>query len=566
MNSKNFVLNSISKTIKLSVLTLMLSILSIQLQAQISRGGKPASFRMEKFADNEKIYSPRTPFSPQKNATIEKQCTAYKFGQILDFNRKLQEPDFGKKIIDSNGNTIWRATITSKNALALGLYFSDFYLPKGAKLFIYSPDKKQVIGSFTDLNNSKTGMFATELIYGDKLVIEYNEPANVAGLGHFTIDEVLHAYRGVSNLKSTSGFGDSGGCEVNVKCSEGTHYEKQINSVVRLLIKEGSSSYWCTGSVINNVENDRTPYILTADHCATDASSSDLNQWIIYFNYQSATCDNPNDEPNSNTMTGATKIAASSNSGTMGSDFYLVLLQQNIPVEYNAYFMGWDRTGDGSTNGVTIHHPQGDIKKISTYTSDLLSATYSSGGYVGSENGSWEVVWSATENGHGVTEGGSSGSPIYSQDGFLIGTLTGGWASCTELTSEDYYGKFDYHWDKNGSTNNTQLKPWLDPNDTGALFLSGVPVGIKEEAKIQDEFFSLFPNPSNGQIVLRFNESTNGKTYTIRINNMLGQSVYQNKFVINYKLDLNLQYLQKGIYFFEIEGNGQRQTQKVIIR
>ena len=264
-------------------------------------------------------------------------------------------------------------------------------------------------------------------------------------------------------------------------------------------------------------------------------------------------------------MTGATKIAASSNSGTMGSDFYLVELQQNIPVNYNAYFMGWDRTGDGSTNGVTIHHPEGDIKKISTYTSDLISTTYSSGGYVGSTNGSWEVVWAETANGHGVTEGGSSGSAIYSQDGFLIGTLTGGWASCFALTSEDFYGKFDFHWDKNGNTDDTQLKPWLDPNDTGALFLSGVPVGIEEEAKIQDDFFKLFPNPSNGQIVLRFNESVYGKTYSIRVSNMLGQSVYQDKLAIDYQLNLNLQHLQTGVYFLEIESEDQRQTQKISI-
>ena len=540
-----------------------ISLVSLSLQAQISYGGEPASFRSKKASKSEKIYTPKVSFSLEKHTFIEKQCTAYEFGKALPFERKLQDPNFGTKQIDSDGNSIWTATITSENALALGLYFSDFYLPKGASLFVYSPDKKQVIGSFNHLNNTQSGLFATELIFGDKLVIEYNEPATVAGLGHFTIDEVLHAFRGVNDLKAASGFGGSGSCEVNVNCSEGVDYEKQINSVVRLLIKEGGSFYWCTGSVINNVENDRTPYILTADHCAADVSAADLEQLIVYFNYQSSTCEDPSIEPTPQTMTGATKIAASSNSGTMGSDFYLVELLQNIPEDYNAYFMGWDRTGDGSTNGVTIHHPQGDIKKISTYTSDLLTATYN---YTGAAvNGSWEVVWSATANGHGVTEGGSSGSPIYSQDGFIIGTLTGGWASCSALTEPDYYGKFDFHWDKNGSTNDTQLKPWLDPNNTGALFLSGVSVGIQEEAKLADNFFNLFPNPSNGQIVLRFNASAYGKTYSIRVSNMLGQSVYQNKLVVDNQLNLNLQYLQTGVYFLELEGEDHRQTQKISI-
>jgi len=332
------------------------------------------------------------------------------------------------------------------------------------------------------------------------------------------------------------------------------------------MIREGGSSFWCTGSVINNTNNDRTPYILTADHCAADASVTDLNQWVIYFNYQSDNCDDPISEPTSKTMTGATKIAASSNSGTMGSDFYLVSLKQPIPADYNAYFMGWDRTGLGSTNGVTIHHPAGDIKKISTYTSDLITTTYSSGGYVGSINGTWEVVWSPTANGHGVTEGGSSGSPIYSQDGFLIGTLTGGWASCANLTGEDYYGKFDYHWDKSGLADDTQLKPWLDPTNTGIQILAGVKVGIEEEFIMNESFFTLFPNPSNGQIKIRFNETAFGKSYSIRISNMLGQTVYQNKLNIDYQLDLNLQQLNKGVYFIEIEGDTQRQTQKISIQ
>lgn len=565
MNFINFLNTRIFHFARYSIFSLLLSFVSLPLVAQISHGGKPASFRMEKFTENETLYYPKTSFSLEKYTIQEKQCTAYEFGKILPFNQKLKDPNFGTKKVDRDGNTIWKATISSKNALALGLYFSDFYLPKGAKLFVYSPNKEQIIGSFTEQNNSNTGMFATELIFGDKLVIEYNEPAEVAGLGHFTIDEVLHAFRGVSALKESNGFRGSGSCEVNVACSEGTGYEKQINSVVRLLIKEGGSSYWCTGSVINNVENDKTPYILTADHCAADASTEDLNQWIIYFNYQSATCDNPTTEPVAKTMTGATKIAASSNSGTMGSDFYLVELQENIPVDYNAYFMGWDRTGDGSTNGVSIHHPQGDIKKISTYTSDLLSTTYSSGGFVGSTNGSWEVVWAETLNGHGVTEGGSSGSPIYSQDGFLIGTLTGGWASCSALTSEDYYGKFNFHWDKNGSTADTQLKPWLDPNNTGVLFLSGSPVGIDEKIKVQDNFFTFSPNPSNGQIVLQFNQSETGKNYSIRVHNMLGQVIYQDKLAIDYSLNLNLQHLKSGVYFLEIEGDNQRQTKKISI-
>ncbi len=562
MNSRNFITIRISQIIKFFVLSLTVSLLSVHLQAQISHGGEPASFQMQQFDTQGISYSPKIPFSMTKNEIVEKQCTAYEFGKVLPFGKSLRDPDFGTRIIDNNGNTIWKATITSENALALGLYFSDFYLPKGAKLFIYSPDKEQIIGSFTDLNNPETGLFATELIYGDKLIIEYNEPASVAGLGHFTIDEVSHAYRGISDIE-VNGFGTSGSCEVNVNCPEGANYENQKNSVVRLNIKKGGSNYWCTGSVVNNSNNDRKPYVLSAWHCFDGVTDTDLSLMIVYFNYQSATCDDPTIEPVSGTMTGATKIATSYIS-TIGSDFYLALLKQNIPEEYNAYFMGWDRSGSVSNSGVSIHHPSGDIKKISTYNSSLASTTYSYPGTL--TNGAWEVIWSVTANGHGVTEGGSSGSPIYSQNGYLIGTLTGGDASCSDLTGPDYYGKFNFHWDKNGTTSASQLKPWLDPSNTGITTLSGFPVGIEEFAEISDGFFMLYPNPSNGEITLWFNDSAFGKTFNIRVSNMLGQPVYSDKLDVFYHLDIDLQHLRKGMYFIEMEGENQRQIQKINIQ
>ncbi|MBN1649788.1 MAG: T9SS type A sorting domain-containing protein [Bacteroidales bacterium] len=564
MNKNNWTYALRLGFVKRYLLLLCISFFGLSLQAQISHGGVPASFQYEQADDTETAYAPAIPYSLTKNEAITKQCTAYKFGEILPFGKKRSE--FGTEKIDSRGNSIWKATITSEGALALGLYFTDFYLPKGAKLFIYSPDKEQIIGSFTENNNSESGLFATELILGDKLIIEYNEPASVRGKGRFTLNEVLHAYRGVSDLKSSMDFGDSGSCEVNVNCSEGADYNNQKNSVVRLLIKEGNSAFWCTGSVINNVNNNLTPFILTADHCGSEATTTDLNQWVFYFNYQSNDCSNPLIAPTPNTMTGCTKLAASSNAGILGSDFYLVLLKQNIPTEYNPYFMGWDRSGLGSTNGVSIHHPQGDIKKISTYTTALSSATYTSNGYNGLTNGSWEVVWSETLNGHGVTEGGSSGCPIYSQDGFLIGTLTGGWAACSNLSGKDYYGKFNYHWDKNGDTPDTQLKPWLDPNNTGATQISGFPLSTESIPISPADFYTLFPNPSNGDIKIQFNADAFGKSYTIRVSNMLGQSVYQENKTIYKQVNLNLQHLQSGVYFVEIEGNTQRQTQKISIQ
>ena len=140
-----------------------------------------------------------------------------------------------------------------------------------------------------------------------------------------------------------------------------------------------------------------------------------------------------------------------------------------IPVSYAPYYNGWNRINSASPSGVSIHHPDGDIKKISTYTSALVSVTW-----FGPPDAHWRVTWTTTTNGLGVTEPGSSGSPIFDNNGRIVGTLSGGMSACdvggagpgTGPDKPDYYGKFSYHWLSNGASSSQRLKPWLDPDNT----------------------------------------------------------------------------------------------------
>ncbi|MCX8486452.1 MAG: hypothetical protein ORN53_04615, partial [Crocinitomicaceae bacterium] len=104
---------------------------------------------------------------------------------------------------------------------------------------------------------------------------------------------------------------------------------------------------------------------------------------------------------------------------------------------FNAYWNGWNANTAATTGGAGIHHPAGDIKKISTFTGNTVSTQW------GTATGShWRVTWTSNTNGYGVTEGGSSGSPLFnSSQGYVIGTLTGGGSFCTAQTAPDQYGK-----------------------------------------------------------------------------------------------------------------------------
>ncbi|MBT3209300.1 MAG: PKD domain-containing protein [Bacteroidetes bacterium] len=454
---------------------------------QISQGGTPWSMYFD--VDD---YNYPTKIFPKLNMTeINKEDEGdlkngifYKIGRSIPINLDINNSGKWTKLPD--GKMIWRLKIKSEDAKALVVYYNDFYLPPGGKLYLYNEDQSQIIGAFTEFNNPESGNFATEIIQGETVTLEYNEEKNPRGKVRISISEISYIYRGVSFPQDNvqKGFGDSDNCQVNVNCSpEGNDWGDQSRGVVRIMLTSSSGQGWCSGSLINTEEDDCTPYVLTADHCGGGATQQQYDQWIFYFNYEAPDCANPSAQGNleSQSITGCTLTSRGGNGGTAGSDFHLVLLNQEVPELYEPYFNGWDRENIAASSGVSIHHPSGDIKKISTFGSTLTTSDWNGSGV----DSHWRVTWDATTNGHGVTEGGSSGSPIFNSNGLIVGDLTGGSSYCTATGSPDLYGKLSYSWDQNGSAATERLKDWLDPNNTGVLTVDGRDYCYGNEANAQ---------------------------------------------------------------------------------
>lgn len=442
--------------------------------SQLSAGGKPPGYVQPENNQSYAMYHIPAPEVTQLLSEDElhgKTGVAERIGVMLPVDISLSAD--GTWHYTHDGKRQWRSGIRSEGASHLALYFEDFYLPPGYGLFVYNESKTRLLGAFTHLNNHESGLFATEMIPGEALVVELIAERGSGGQARFTITDVLYAYKDQDHqLKQ---FGKSGACNVNVMCSEGVGWQDHYRGIVKIHTRVGNSVYRCSGSLVNNTSYDFLPYVFTADHCARNNSGqysteSDLNQWMFYFNYESETCENPSDEPSYVSTTGASlKANVGGGSVQMGSDFCLVLLNDEIPPAVRPYYNGWSHIDVPSPSGVGIHHPSGDIKKISTYTNPLITASWNS--YT--PNMYWEMRWSPTQNGHGVTEGGSSGSPLFSNDGYIVGQLTGGQASCANPNAPDYYGKFAVSWESNGTTPDRQLKPWLDPANTGVQTLRG---------------------------------------------------------------------------------------------
>lgn len=360
----------------------------------------------------------------------------------------------GTWIQAKNGDLIWLVRIKCPEALTINLAFNQTEIPTGNELYVYNPDKSFILGKFTQ-EHLYEGQLGTELVPGDEVIIEYYVPANNEK-GHVQLNNVTHGYRTAREFHEKA-FGSSGNCNLNVNCPQGGPWQLERNGVVMLV--SGNSGF-CSGSLINNTLNNGKPYVLTANHCFSNPAT-----WVFRFNWQSAGCNNPASEPTFQSLSGGVLRARAS-----ASDFCLVeitggLQGGTVPAAFTPYFNGWDNSGNTPTSAVGIHHPSGDIKKISFENNPLISTTF--GGSPANSH------WGVTGWDEGVTEGGSSGSPLFDQNHRIIGQLQGGASACGAAVLSDEYGKISYSWTPVNSDSTNQLKYWLDPTQSNATFVNG---------------------------------------------------------------------------------------------
>jgi hypothetical protein len=179
-----------------------------------------------------------------------------------------------------------------------------------------------------------------------------------------------------------------------------------------------------------------------------------------------ATTSNSESGPTNLTISGGTLRARSTN-----ADFCLVEINSEIPSDWNRVFAGWDRTDNFPDFTVGIHHPSGDVMKVCR-DDDAPTKEVNAGAQT------WEITGGGGQGWElGVTEPGSSGSPLFDDQGRIIGQLYGGAAACSGTNDNnafDYYGRFGVSWDT-GSSAATRLEDWLDPAGTNPTTIDSNP-------------------------------------------------------------------------------------------
>ncbi|MFZ4455145.1 MAG: trypsin-like peptidase domain-containing protein [Bacteroidales bacterium] len=452
---------------RINFIFLLLSLCAIYTKgfAQISQGGDPLPPTMLRHA-SAALFTEMEPFDA--SAMIKEDSVNVSLHRATRFAQKfttdLRPDNSGIRFTTANGTRVWQCGIRSKGAYSINLLFSEYNIPKGAKLFIYNSDRTHKIGAFTDANNNKFNKLPTAPVSGDEIIVEYQEPANAEFEGKITIGEVNHDYRGVTFRGRPGALSTSQTCHRDAVCFP--QYTDQAQATTLIIV---NGNEYCTGCLVNNVEQDGTPYLLSAAHCflpINGASSETRAQnTVIFFNYQNPSCQTTIIGSEEMSMASAELVA-----NEKSLDLSLLKLMQKPPRYYRPYYAGWNADEPASQPYFGIHHPMSKTKKIATSEKKIILSSYNSTdlGYTIESDIHWKIdTWL-----DGTTEGGSSGSPLFDSNKQLIGALTGGASFCSD-PHDDYYYSIQKCWSRYPE-NDRQLKHWLDPMNRGVMKIDGL--------------------------------------------------------------------------------------------
>lgn len=408
------------------------------LKAVERRSMPPVNIKQLLAEDQRQLSTPQTP-------------GPYRFAVANEVNFSISNSGTWQDV--PGGGRLWRLRVHSNEAMTLNFGFSRFELPEGARLWLYTPNRELIAGPYTRVNRAPNGEFWTPIISGDEVVIELFVPEGEEA--DVVIHRVNHGYRDMDG--GPSGLDKQGSCNIDVICPAGNPWSNQIRSVARYTI---SGTGACTGTLLNNTNQDYTPYFLSAFHCGVNAGTA--SSLVFYWNFESINCGDLSGGSLADTQSGATY-----RSGWATSDFVLVELSADPDPDFNVFFSGWDASGSTPGSAVAIHHPSGDEKAISFENEAITTTDYLSDTVNTSEH-HWRVAdWNA-----GTTEPGSSGSCLWFPDnGLCVGQLHGGLAACGN-DEPDWYGKFSSSWTGGGAAN-SRLRDWLNPANDGVTVING---------------------------------------------------------------------------------------------
>lgn len=381
----------------------------------------------------------------ERNATLQQK--AMQVGIVRKVKDELLVSPALRWVTHNDGGGISRLVVSSQDARALRVGLDISGLPDGAELrFADAARQVTYAASAAEIRDARreSTTYWTPLTVGAEQIIEvYLPPGQSAAGVRITVDSASHLFASPDDgFKTAKALGASGSCNRDVVCEpQTTAFANAKNSVAWMQFQStcgtggALASCICTGTLLNDGDaSSQIPYFYSANHCiGTQTEASTLN---TVWGYERGTCGSGS-APTTNIVAGGADLLYKETN----RDALLLKLRNSPPA--GAFFAGWDaNTLTEGTTFTAIHHPAGDAKKVSK------------GRFVGftalSEFAGQQFTTAAWTS--GTTEGGSSGSAIFSftdNEYFVRGSLYGGFASCSNsgnvdnTNNRDWYSRFD---------------------------------------------------------------------------------------------------------------------------
>lgn len=448
------------------------------LKAQISYGGTPLFYTPSsslRGVENNDFFIEMPSVNVDsllKDDELNKSNMRGAFRFAHKFYVNIEKGETGKNYTLPDGTKVWQVGIRSNGAYSINVLFSEYKVPPGGKLFLYNSDQTHVIGSFTHENNSQGNILPIQPVDGDEIIVEYQEPAGSEFEAKLKITEVNHDYRGILRFEpgTEPPAGNTYTCMPDILCADPEN--DNMRSVALITI---NGVYICTGTLLNTTNDDGSPILLTAVHCLNknfqkpDTDYAEVAGTIVcFFNYRKPVCNQT--VPAIKRMKGTQEMSvagASPLSVVTKNDMALLKLNETPPDYYQPYYAGWNIDSNAGTNVpfVNIHHPNGLVSKYGRTNMNLSMATFPEPFF---NSG---IHWKISGWDVGSTAGGSSGSPLFDKQGFVVGGLSGGSSECFN-NEPDYFFALYKSWEDTPDAG-VLLKNALDPKKLGITQWSG---------------------------------------------------------------------------------------------
>ena len=362
-----------------------------------------------------------------------------------------------------DGSTVLRFEVASEGATSVRVHFENFDVgggkvwlyPAGATREYLAENPSAADGPVTGKGPHGDGEFWSKPIEGDAVIVELQLATNPAELP-FEIRELAH---------ETPERDSTLPCQRDVSCSP--EFASMATAVGSYNVVKGQYLSYCSGALVVTRSRTFQPYFLTANHCVS--TQTEARSVVVYWDFRSSSCNGPVPTRSSRPASRGARLLATAGMG--GGDYTLLLLDEPAPGQRT--YLGWSGAEVAlGASTVGIHHPAAPPTNYQRITFGTRTADRTA--IVGGEEAPASFYWQILES-EGRTEQGSSGSPLLTRDGQVIGVLSygpipGPGQTYCDIQGRSGYGRFGTAFPAISQYLNDEAAPGLSVSATSFAF------------------------------------------------------------------------------------------------